>query len=47
MQININSNHVFKGFNVSIQKHWTGEWEIIDTKTSGKLRKKKGENRHE
>ena len=27
------SNYTFKGVNVSIREHWTGEWEIVDSTT--------------
>ncbi|MBQ2264724.1 MAG: hypothetical protein II341_04895 [Oscillospiraceae bacterium] len=27
------SNYTFKGTNVSIREHWTGEWEVFDSKT--------------
>lgn len=27
------SNYTFRGVNVSIREHWTGEWEVIDSKT--------------
>ena len=30
------SNYTFKGTNVSIHEHWTGEWEILDSDT-GKI----------
>lgn len=27
------SNDTFRGVNVSIREHWTGEWEILDSDT--------------
>lgn len=27
------SNYTFKGVNVSVREHWTGEWEILDSDT--------------
>lgn len=27
------SNYMFRGVNVSIREHWTGEWEILDSDT--------------
>ena len=27
------SNYIFRGEKVSIQEHWTGEWEVFDSKS--------------
>ena len=30
------SNYIFRGEKVSIQEHWTGEWEVLESET-GKI----------
>lgn len=30
------SNYIFRGPKVSLQEHWTGEWEVLESET-GKI----------